>query len=68
MITVSIVSHGHGGVVAPAVIDPEMVIEDSIRYFSAPSDMMLKNRRQVQSKRVVSWRVILRVLEKGLGK
>lgn len=28
---------------------------------------MWKKRRQVQSKRVVSWRAILRVLEKGFG-
>ena len=29
--------------------------------------LMWKKRRQVQSKRVVSWRAILRVLEKGFG-
>jgi hypothetical protein len=28
---------------------------------------MWRKRRQVQSKRVVSWRAILRVLEKGFG-
>ena len=47
---------GQGGVMFRAKRDALMGIP-----------LMWKKRRQVQSKRVVSWRAILRVLEKGFG-
>lgn len=49
-------ARGQGGVMFRAKRDALMGIP-----------LMWKKRRQVQSKRIVSWRAILRVLEKGFG-
>jgi hypothetical protein len=50
-------ARGQGGVMFRAKRDALMGIP-----------LMWKKRRQVQSERVVSWRAILRILEKGFGK